>query len=92
MEATLFDHEKLKVYQEALRFVGWIHPRLEQLPAKISAKDQLARASTSVVLNPAEGNVSMTAGVIARFSGTGKVQEDSADYSSNTGIEEKDKE
>lgn len=51
-----FDHEKLRAYQEALRFVAWVGPILETLPAKNSAKDQLDRASTSVVLNIAEGN------------------------------------
>ena len=51
-----FDHEKLRAYQEALRFVGWVGPVLDQLPVKIAAKDQLDRSSTSVVLNIAEGN------------------------------------
>jgi four helix bundle protein len=140
MPAPIFDHEKLKVYQDALRFVAWIDPLLERLPAKLAAKDQLDRASTSVVLNLAEGNgkrshpdrcryfdiargsavecaacldvlrvkkrlteteaaegkaillevVSMTAGLIARFSHA--LQEDAAPYGENTEIEEKDKE
>lgn len=51
-----FDHERLKVYQEALRFVAWVGPVIEELSAKLAAKDQLDRASTSVVLNLAEGN------------------------------------
>lgn len=51
-----FNHERLKVYQEALRFVTWIGPIIEDLPAKLSARDQLDRASTSIVLNLAEGN------------------------------------
>src|SRR3954468_24917549 len=51
-----FDHEKLRAYQEALRFIAWVDPIIEKLPAKISARDQLDRASTSVVLNIAEGN------------------------------------
>ncbi len=51
-----FDHKRLKVYQEALRFVGWVSPLIEALTGKLSAKDQLDRASTSVVLNLAEGN------------------------------------
>ena len=53
---ALFDHERLKVYQEALRFVVWVSPIIEELPGKLAAKDQLDRASTSVVLNLAEGN------------------------------------
>jgi four helix bundle protein len=55
MEAQ-FDHEKLRAYQEALRFVGWADPIIEKLPAKVAARDQLDRASTSTVLNIAEGN------------------------------------
>jgi four helix bundle protein len=51
-----FDHEKLRAYQEALRFVAWADPIIENLPAKIAARDQLDRASTSIVLNIAEGN------------------------------------
>jgi four helix bundle protein len=51
----VFDHERLKVYQEALRFVAWVGPLIEELPARLSAKDQLDRASTSIVLNLAEG-------------------------------------
>src|SRR3954468_11379594 len=51
-----FDHEKLRAYQEALRFIAWVDPIIEKLPAKISARDQLDRASTSIVLNIAEGN------------------------------------
>lgn len=56
MNLPLFDHEKLRAYQEALRFVAWVEPVLEKLPAKLSARDQLDRASTSIVLNIAEGN------------------------------------
>jgi four helix bundle protein len=51
-----FDHERLKVYQQALSFVAWVGPIIEELPAKIAARDQLDRASTSIVLNLAEGN------------------------------------
>jgi len=51
-----FDHEKLRAYQEALRFASWVEPVIEQLSGKLAAKDQLDRASTSIVLNIAEGN------------------------------------
>ncbi len=51
-----FDHERLKVYQRALGFVTWIGPVIEGLSSKLAAKDQLDRASTSIVLNLAEGN------------------------------------
>ena len=53
---TQFDHERLKVYQHALRFVAWVGPVIEGLSSKLAAKDQLDRASTSIVLNLAEGN------------------------------------
>ena len=53
---VLFDHERLRAYQEALRFVAWVSPLIEELPAKLAARDQLDRASTSIVLNLAEGN------------------------------------
>jgi four helix bundle protein len=56
MNTPLFDHEKLRAYQEALRFVIWVGPIIEKLPSKLAAKDQLDRASTSIVLNIAEGN------------------------------------
>lgn len=56
MAPQLFDHEKLRAYQEALRFVAWVSPIIEKLPTKLAAKDQLDRASTSIVLNIAEGN------------------------------------
>ncbi len=56
MNTQLFDHEKLRAYQEALRFAAWVGPVIESLPVKLSARDQLDRASTSAVLNIAEGN------------------------------------
>jgi four helix bundle protein len=56
MPTPLFDHEKLRAYQEALRFMAWVDPLFEKLPAKLAARDQLDRASTSIVLNIAEGN------------------------------------
>lgn len=51
-----YDHERLRAYQEALRFVAWVQPVIESLPAKLPARDNLDRASTSVELNIAEGN------------------------------------
>src|SRR5689334_4259707 len=56
MSPPKFDHEKLRTYQEALRFAAWAGPIIENLPAKLAARDQLDRASTSAVLNIAEGN------------------------------------
>ena len=54
--AVQFDHERLKVCQEALRFIVWVSPLIDELPGKLSARDQLDRASTSIALNLAEGN------------------------------------
>lgn len=56
MARTYFDHEKLRVYQDALRFVAFADAVVAELPAKLAARDQLDRASTSIVLNIAEGN------------------------------------
>jgi len=51
-----FDHEKLNVYQESIRFVAWADDLLKDIPKSIAAHNQLDRASTSVPLNIAEGN------------------------------------
>jgi four helix bundle protein len=51
-----FDHEKLDVYQDAVAFVGWLADLLEQTTRPGEMKDQLDRASSSIVLNIAEGN------------------------------------
>lgn len=134
-----FDHENLKVYQMGVAFCGWCTPLLEGITSRVAAKDQLDRASTSIVLNIAEGNgkrsyrdrsrffdiargsgvesaacmdvlvargmieeskaaqgkeqlleiVSMIGGLLARFAGDGRVEEELAEY----GIDkEKDKE
>ena len=51
-----FDHEKLKVYQSAIRFITWSTDLLIHVKARAAVKDQLDRASTSVPLSIAEGN------------------------------------
>lgn len=56
MGKTYFDHEKLRAYQEAVRFVAFADVIIEELPSKVAARDQLDRAATSIVLNIAEGN------------------------------------
>ena len=55
-DETWFAHEKLDVYQEAIAFVAWLSNILDKLDRIGDVKDQLDRASTSVVLNIAEGN------------------------------------
>jgi four helix bundle protein len=51
-----FDHEKLEVYREAIAFIAWLSPILEEIVRVGDVKDQLDRASTSIPLNIAEGN------------------------------------
>lgn len=54
-----FDHEKLNVYQKAIRFVAWADDLLQTIPKSTAVHNQLDRASTSVPLNIAEGNGSI---------------------------------
>ena len=51
-----FDHEKLRVYQEAIRFVAWVDEVCASLPKKTAVSEQIDRASISMPLNIAEGN------------------------------------
>ncbi|MGD0262499.1 MAG: four helix bundle protein [Verrucomicrobiota bacterium] len=62
-----FDHEKLEVYQESLAFIAWLEPLMQQLPKSLAVRDQLDRASTSIVLNLAEGNGKFTLPDRCRF-------------------------
>ncbi len=64
---TLFDHEKLDVYREAISFCGWVGGFLDGINGKTAAKDQLDRASTSIPLNIAEGNGKFSPRDRARF-------------------------
>ncbi len=56
MKKFLFDHEKLEAYQQAIRFVEWVTPLIEQLKASKAVLERIDRCSTSVPLNIAEGN------------------------------------
>ena|SRR5579872_4884128 len=62
-----FGHEKLDVYQESLAFITCLSPLLQALPKSLSARDQLDRASTSILLNLAEGNGRFTKPDRCRF-------------------------
>lgn len=58
---SIFDHEKLDVYQIELAFVGWVTPLLHEVKTAAGGFhrevcDQLDRASLSALLNTAEGN------------------------------------
>lgn len=51
-----FSHEKLTVYQKGLEFIDFSNQIFDELSNyRINAIDQLDRASTSVLLNIAEG-------------------------------------
>ncbi|MEM0967302.1 MAG: four helix bundle protein [Verrucomicrobiota bacterium] len=62
-----FDHEKLEVYQESIRFVCWVDELLDGIPKTLAVHNQLDRASTSIPLNIAEGNGKHTAPDRCRF-------------------------
>jgi four helix bundle protein len=52
----ILDHERLDVYRLALDFLVFAHQIIETLPrGRSHLSDQLTRASTSIVLNLAEG-------------------------------------
>lgn len=53
---TYFDHEKLKVYQISLGFLGWLEELFPEHPKERSVIKQLDRAAVSIPLNIAEGN------------------------------------
>jgi four helix bundle protein len=65
--STSFDHEKLNVYQEAIKFVAWTDELLKTVPKNLAVHDQLDRAATSISLNIAEGNGKYTAPDRCRF-------------------------
>ena len=62
-----FDHEKLNVYQTAVKSVAWSSDLLTDIPKSISVHDQFDRASTSIPLNIAEGNGKYTPADRCRF-------------------------
>lgn len=65
---TVFDHEKLDVYKISLEFVALAREVLDRFPSgRHSLADQLNRASTSVVLNIAEGAGEFSSAEKARF-------------------------
>ena len=69
---TLFDHEKLDVYQLELSFIGWVTTLFEELKDQKAAKvtevcDHLDRASLSALFNTAEGNGKRQRATRAKF-------------------------
>ena len=67
-----FDHEKLNVYQAAIRFVAWASEMLTEVPRNLAIHRQFDRASTSIPLNIAEGNGKYTAADRCRFFDTAR--------------------
>jgi four helix bundle protein len=56
MQCMLLDHERLDVYHLALDFLVFANGVIESLPrGRSPLADQFTRASTSIVLNLAEG-------------------------------------
>jgi four helix bundle protein len=68
----MFDHEKLRVYQETLAFASWAETILERANKSSPLHDQLDRARTSILLNIAEGNGRFTAPDRCRFFDTAR--------------------
>ncbi|KAA3610430.1 MAG: four helix bundle protein [Calditrichaeota bacterium] len=67
MGKHLFDHEKLNVYQEALKFISWWSNLKKEKELKNPVNGQPDRSSESIVLNIAEGNGRYTAKDKCRF-------------------------
>ena len=63
----MFDHEKLRVYQETLQFASWAETILARAKKPSPLYDQMDRAGTSILLNIAEGNGRFTAPDHCRF-------------------------
>jgi len=53
---VFFAHETLRVYQSALRFVGWCAALIQSEAVGLSRGRELDRHATGIVLNIAEGN------------------------------------
>ena len=68
----MFDHEKLRVYQETLAFASWAEVVLERAKKSSPLHDQLDRARTSILLNIAEGNGRFTSPDRCRFFDTAR--------------------
>ena len=62
-----FDHEKLTVYQAAIKFVAWSSTVLNIVPKGLAVHNQFDRATTSIPLNIAEGNGKFTSADRCRY-------------------------
>jgi four helix bundle protein len=66
----LFDHEDLRMYQNAIDFVAWLERLYPEIERKVSACDHLARASVSVPVNIAEASGKSSMNERRQFSDT----------------------
>ena len=67
-KSLYFDHERLDVYQAALKFVVLTNEIIENLPrGRAYLADQFQRASTSILLNIAEGAGELSTNEKVRF-------------------------
>jgi hypothetical protein len=57
---TSFDHEKLDVYQESIRFVSSVDELLEEVPRGLAVHNQLDRASFAAPLPVAFMKIPLT--------------------------------
>ncbi len=62
-----FDHERLSVYRESIRFAGWAATATAGLPQQATLRAKLDRSSTAIPLAIAEGNGKFTAPDRCRF-------------------------
>ena len=65
-QKVYFDHERLQAYKSALTFIAWMTEETLNPSCSADLRTKLDRASTSVVLNIAEGN--------GRFSNADKIK------------------
>ena len=62
-----FDHEQLEVYQESIAFIAWLSALLDGTVRIGDVKDQLDRASTSILLNIAGATANTRRRIAAGF-------------------------
>ena len=65
-KGRLFDHEDLDVYQVGLELIAWLESMLGHFSCSADLRTKLDKATTSIVLNIAEGN--------GRFTGADQVK------------------
>jgi four helix bundle protein len=69
-KGRLFDHEDLDVYQVALQLVAWLESMLVDFSCSTDLRAKLDKATTSIVLNIAEGNGRFPGADRAKFCAT----------------------